>query len=54
MYLLYYFINLGFDQVAAARLFHKMMLRLGYKKYNVQGGDWGALITTIMSQAYPR
>ena len=43
----------GFDQSDAARIFHKLMLRLGYRKYYVQGGDWGAVISTAMAQAYP-
>ena len=29
------------------------MDRLGHKKFFVQGGDWGALIGTIMSNLYP-
>ncbi|XP_013383748.1 epoxide hydrolase 1 [Lingula anatina] len=44
----------GFNQVAAARVFHKLMTRLGHKSYYVQGGDWGAVITRFMSILYPQ
>ncbi|KAI8505997.1 epoxide hydrolase [Branchiostoma belcheri] len=43
----------GFDQMAAAQMFHKLMERLGFEKFYVQGGDWGALITRIMSLLKP-
>lgn len=44
----------GFDTVCAARVFHKLMKRLGFKKFYAQGGDWGSLITTNMAQLEPR
>lgn len=44
----------GFDTVCAARIFHKLMKRLGFKKFYAQGGDWGCLITTNMAQLEPR
>ncbi|NXL88749.1 HYEP hydrolase, partial [Alectura lathami] len=44
----------GFDTLATARIFHKLMKRLGFKKYYVQGGDWGSRITTNMSQMLPQ
>ncbi|NWY05668.1 HYEP hydrolase, partial [Nothoprocta ornata] len=44
----------GFDTVAAARIFHKLMKRLGFKEYYLQGGDWGAQITTNMAQMLPQ
>ncbi|XP_025072538.1 epoxide hydrolase 1-like isoform X2 [Alligator sinensis] len=40
----------GFDTLAAARIFHKLMERLGFKEFYVQGGDWGSQITTNMAQ----
>lgn len=43
----------GFDTVCAARIFHKLMKRLGFRKYYAQGGDWGCLITTNMAQLEP-
>ncbi|KFU84731.1 Epoxide hydrolase 1, partial [Chaetura pelagica] len=44
----------GFDSIATARIFHKLMNRLGFKKYYVQGGDWGSRITTNMAQMLPQ
>ncbi|KAG8541569.1 hypothetical protein GDO81_028687 [Engystomops pustulosus] len=43
----------GFDAVAAARIFYKLMLRLGFSQFYLQGGDWGSLITTTLSQMRP-
>ncbi|XP_035177681.1 epoxide hydrolase 1-like [Oxyura jamaicensis] len=43
----------GFDSRATARIFHKLMKRLGFKEYYVQGGDWGSRITTNMAQMLP-
>lgn len=43
----------GFSAASAARLFSKLMDRLGHKTYYVQGGDWGSVITSILSKAYP-
>lgn len=47
-------IRTGFNTVCAARIFHKLMKRLGFKKFYAQGGDWGCLITTNMAQLDPR
>ncbi|XP_036437136.1 epoxide hydrolase 1 [Colossoma macropomum] len=44
----------GFDSVCAARVFHKLMKRLGFSQFYVQGGDWGWLITTNMAQLEPK
>uniref|UniRef100_A0A8C5PHE1 Epoxide hydrolase n=1 Tax=Leptobrachium leishanense TaxID=445787 RepID=A0A8C5PHE1_9ANUR len=43
----------GFNAVAAARVFYKLMLRLGFREFYLQGGDWGSLITTTLSQMKP-
>lgn len=43
----------GFNSEAAARIFYKLMLRLGFTEFYVQGGDWGSLICTVMSQLVP-
>lgn len=44
----------GFGPIAAARIFGKLMDRLGHHVYYVQGGDWGSLIGTVMAQIHPR
>ncbi|XP_053238840.1 epoxide hydrolase 1-like [Podarcis raffonei] len=44
----------GFDSLAAARIFHKLMQRLGFQEYYLQGGDWGSKITTNIAQMVPQ
>ncbi|XP_068624270.1 juvenile hormone epoxide hydrolase-like [Battus philenor] len=44
--------GLGADKVAV--VFRNLMNRLGFKKYYVQGGDWGAIITNIMATFFPQ
>ncbi|XP_066237325.1 epoxide hydrolase 1 [Saccopteryx leptura] len=44
----------GLNSVATARIFYKLMLRLGFQEFYVQGGDWGSLICTNMAQLAPR
>lgn len=44
----------GFDSVCAARVFHKLMKRLGFEQFYAHGGDWGWLITTNMAQLEPK
>jgi pimeloyl-ACP methyl ester carboxylesterase len=36
-----------------ADLWHKLMTELGYEKYGVQGGDFGAGVSTSLSMKYP-
>ncbi|KAM4771342.1 epoxide hydrolase 1-like [Rhinophrynus dorsalis] len=43
----------GFNSVAAARIFYKLMSRLGFNEFYLQGGDWGSLITTTLAQMKP-
>ncbi|KAM9476870.1 epoxide hydrolase 1-like [Clarias gariepinus] len=43
----------GFNSIDAARIFHKLMERLGFNQYYLQGGDWGAIITSNMAQIKP-
>lgn len=43
----------GFDAVDCARVFHKLMRRLGYKQFYTQGGDWGSAITSFLARMYP-
>ena len=44
----------GFTSDAAARVFDKLMQRLGFKEYYAQGGDWGSLITLNMAIMFPK
>uniref|UniRef100_A0A8C6WE69 Epoxide hydrolase n=1 Tax=Neogobius melanostomus TaxID=47308 RepID=A0A8C6WE69_9GOBI len=44
----------GFDSVCAARVFHKLMKRLGFEHFYAHGGDWGWLVTTNMAQLEPK
>ena len=44
----------GFDTFAAARVFSKLMGRLGYESYYLQGGDWGSAITSALAIMNPR
>ncbi|MBN3302926.1 HYEP hydrolase, partial [Amia calva] len=44
----------GFNSVCAARVFCKLMKRLGFNDFYVQGGDWGWLIGTNIAQLQPR
>ncbi|CAI5452344.1 unnamed protein product [Caenorhabditis angaria] len=43
----------GFSQLACARVFRKLMLRLGFGKFYLQGGDWGSVITSLLARAWP-
>nr|XP_034825846.1 juvenile hormone epoxide hydrolase-like [Maniola hyperantus] len=43
--------GLGADKIAV--VFRNLMHRLGFKKYYIQGGDWGALITKDMATFFP-
>lgn len=43
----------GLNSVATARIFYKLMTRLGFQKFYIQGGDWGSLICTNMAQMVP-
>ncbi|XP_003410982.1 epoxide hydrolase 1 [Loxodonta africana] len=44
----------GLNSVATARIFYKLMQRLNFQEFYVQGGDWGSLICTNMAQMVPR
>ncbi|CEF62958.1 Epoxide hydrolase 1 [Strongyloides ratti] len=41
------------NQIATARIFKKLMERLGHKKFFLQGGDWGAVITSNLARFWP-
>nr|ALO17566.1 juvenile hormone epoxide hydrolase [Scylla paramamosain] len=43
----------GLGDLQTAQIFLKLMKRLGYEKFFVQGGDWGSLIVTDMATLYP-
>ncbi|KAL9602782.1 MAG: hypothetical protein Q9219_001625 [cf. Caloplaca sp. 3 TL-2023] len=43
----------GFALPQYAETCHRLMLKLGYTQYVTQGGDWGCMITRIMSLRYP-
>ncbi|XP_022088767.1 epoxide hydrolase 1-like [Acanthaster planci] len=43
----------GLNARAAGRIFHKLMTRLGFDSYYVQGGDWGAMVTDQMAGMFP-
>jgi pimeloyl-ACP methyl ester carboxylesterase len=43
----------GWDVERIARAFIELMERLGYDRYGVQGGDWGAQIATRMGALAP-
>ena len=43
----------GFDNEKDAEALHKIMLKLGYNRYVVQGGDWGSDITRNLGRMYP-
>lgn len=44
----------GFGIAQYAECLHKLMLKLGYRKYVTQGGDWGYAITRIIGTQYPK
>jgi pimeloyl-ACP methyl ester carboxylesterase len=44
----------GLDVPRHAALFSRLMTEiLGYQRYSVGGGDWGAAISSVMAHAYP-
>jgi pimeloyl-ACP methyl ester carboxylesterase len=43
----------GCNVIFMADLWHKLMLELGYDKYGVQGGDFGAGVSTALAMKYP-
>lgn len=36
-----------------ARIVHKLMIGLGYRKYAIQAGDWAASLSRVMAKMYP-
>lgn len=43
----------GMSPVQVAERFHQFMLALGYARYGVQGGDWGAIIGSALARMHP-
>jgi len=43
----------GFNAQYTAKIFRNLMLRLGHNKFYCQGGDWGSMVTTLLSTFYP-
>lgn len=43
----------GMGPIEMALIFDKLMKRLEFNNYYVQGGDWGSLIGTNMATLYP-
>uniref|UniRef100_T1IXJ3 Epoxide hydrolase n=1 Tax=Strigamia maritima TaxID=126957 RepID=T1IXJ3_STRMM len=43
----------GFGPLEASQTFDKLMSRLGFNKYYVQGGDWGSFIAMHMAIYFP-
>ncbi|KNC92889.1 epoxide hydrolase family protein [Trabulsiella odontotermitis] len=46
-------ITMGWNRERIARAWHTLMMRLGYKQYVAQGGDWGSHVTLAMGQQRP-
>ncbi|XP_068145331.1 juvenile hormone epoxide hydrolase 1 [Drosophila tropicalis] len=43
----------GFNAAEMATVMRNLMLRLGYKEFFVQGGDWGSIIGSNLATLYP-
>ncbi|KAK4299620.1 hypothetical protein Pmani_028121 [Petrolisthes manimaculis] len=44
----------GLGTLQTAQIFLKLMKRLGYDQFYIQGGDWGSFIVTEMAILYPQ
>lgn len=44
----------GLGPAQMAVIFNNLMCRLGFRKYYVQGGDWGAIIANDLAILYPQ
>ena len=43
----------GYDSKKIAKIHHELMTALGYKKYLVQGGDWGSTVSKWSAELFP-
>jgi pimeloyl-ACP methyl ester carboxylesterase len=46
--------SVGWGPARMASAFHALMLRLGYRQYVAQGGDWGAIISQLLAVQAPQ
>lgn len=44
---------MGFNAAEMATVMRNLMLRLGHKKFFIQGGDWGSIIGSNLATLYP-
>ncbi|XP_029155825.1 juvenile hormone epoxide hydrolase 1-like [Nylanderia fulva] len=44
----------GLSYIQMSMVLKNLMLRLGYDKFYIQGGDWGAIIVNAMSTLFPQ
>lgn len=44
----------NFKYFHQADIMHKLMVKLGYENYVVQGGDWGSLVGRTVALRYPK
>ena len=44
----------GLGAVEITHLMKNLMQRLGFEKFYIQGGDWGAVIVANMASTYPQ
>ena len=44
----------GWDVARVAEAWAELMRRLGYEHWAAQGGDWGAVVTTVLAAAQPQ
>ena len=49
-----FYCTLGLNAKEIGRIFHKLMTRLEFDNYYIQGGDWGGLIVDLMAGMFPR
>ena len=43
----------GLSPEYIAIVMNKLMLRLGHKKYYIQGGDWGSEVSRMIARLFP-
>jgi pimeloyl-ACP methyl ester carboxylesterase len=43
----------GWGPARIGRAWHELMMRLGYKHYVSQGGDWGSVVSDVMARQAP-
>jgi len=43
----------GMTPLSMAALYAELMASLGYERYALQGGDWGATVTTLIARHWP-